>query len=193
MVLWANKKGYPIRVFTTLIGMQEADIDILEGIPFRSFKVHLPSLSKYDNIKITDNYVKILSRLKKSKIKVTNYHIHSGQLHSHIRGTLDKEVVYTKIHSRAGNLIRDEVEYKRRNTHLKCRRLHFPVVCPNGDAVVCCMDFGMKYILGNLLEKKYHDLFESKKYKEIIDGLKNPKKEIICRYCARSIPNGIFD
>jgi len=49
----------------------------------------------------------------------------------------------------------------RKHGPLKCPRLHFPILLLNGDAVVCCTDFGMRYILGNLLISEYNRLFES--------------------------------
>src|SRR5207247_553993 len=35
------------------------------------------------------------------------------------------------------------------------------VLLPNGDVVLCCMDYSLKHRLGNLLQQSYEDLFLS--------------------------------
>lgn len=38
------------------------------------------------------------------------------------------------------------------------------VVLPNGDVVLCCMDYGLKHKLGNLLEQNFNDLKREANY-----------------------------
>jgi hypothetical protein len=36
--------------------------------------------------------------------------------------------------------------------------LYHNVVLPNGDVSLCCMDYGLKHILGNIYEQEYEDI-----------------------------------
>jgi len=54
---------------------------------------------------------------------------------------------------------------------------------PNGDVVLCCMDWNLKHILGNLLKTNYRSLFKSKEFKNILKELKENSSNILCRTC----------
>jgi hypothetical protein len=36
--------------------------------------------------------------------------------------------------------------------------LYHNVVLPNGDVSLCCMDYGLKHIIGNIYEQEYDDI-----------------------------------
>ena len=57
----------------------------------------------------------------------------------------------------------------------KGHKIKFPAVCPfvkqaailaNGDMSLCCVDYDGKYIIGNVFEKGFVNLWKSKKYKK---------------------------
>lgn len=59
------------------------------------------------------------------------------------------------------------------------------VLLPNGDVVLCCMDYNLKHIIGNLLTQTYDEIMNGDKLKEIIkwneeDGF---NKCSICKSC----------
>lgn len=56
---------------------------------------------------------------------------------------------------------------------------------PNGDVVLCCMDYNLKHVIGNLLTQTYKQVMEGEKLAEIIkinetDGF---SKCSICKAC----------
>ena len=59
------------------------------------------------------------------------------------------------------------------------------VLMPNGDVVLCCMDYNLKHVIGNLLKQKYEDIFESEELKKIIEINESPEfsKCSICKSC----------
>jgi radical SAM protein with 4Fe4S-binding SPASM domain len=59
------------------------------------------------------------------------------------------------------------------------------VVMPNGNVHLCCMDYGGKHTLGNLLIDTYQDLFKSKEMTKIISINRqcNYSEDTICRKC----------
>lgn len=59
------------------------------------------------------------------------------------------------------------------------------VLLPNGDVVLCCMDYDLKHIIGNLLTQSYAEIFESKPLQDIIEINESPEfsKCSICKSC----------
>ena len=56
---------------------------------------------------------------------------------------------------------------------------------PNGDVLLCCMDYSYKHRIGNLMEGSYYDLFRSAELAEIrVSNMQpTPDKCSICRSC----------
>ena len=90
------------------------------------------------------------------------------------------------------------VENKKNTGHIVCVNceadIHHNVLLPDGTLLLCCMDYGMKHILGNLLEQDYDALHESEEAKKIINGFKDDTIDTLCRNCvnARTI-NELYD
>jgi radical SAM protein with 4Fe4S-binding SPASM domain len=59
------------------------------------------------------------------------------------------------------------------------------VLLPNGDVVLCCMDYDLKHIIGNLLEQTYEEMMQGEKLAEIIKWNEEPNfnKCSICKSC----------
>lgn len=168
MIQYADQRGHKIVVSTTLVGLK--DIHLLEKIPYKLFWVHLPSTDT--NIQIDENYLKILKELSKSKIKVS--YLYHKTMHPKISIPAEKLI----LNSRAGNL---KGKPRRRRGRIKCKKIQ-PVLLPNGDVLLCCMDYGMEHILGNLLDGDCADLFAGE-YSRVTRSWGNPKMDTLCRYC----------
>ena len=189
MVLYAHKKGHVISVYTTLIGMTLTDIDLLESIPFRVFIVHLPFNKKNENIKIDEQYLALLSKISQSRIDPNYIGIHIREEEPALKQILKvlkgKEIDHEIANTRASNL--DETINSpplRKNGKISCpRNLRVNILLPNGDVVLCCMDFGLRHTLGNLLNSDYKSLFRGKELARIKKGLIDDTSDILCRYC----------
>ena len=71
---------------------------------------------------------------------------------------------------------------------LTCRSTPFydrNVLLPNGDVVLCCMDYNLKHIIGNLLTQTYEEIFKGKPLLDLIEINEEPKfsKCSICKSC----------
>lgn len=55
---------------------------------------------------------------------------------------------------------------------------------PDGTLVLCCQDYGMKHILGNLLHDSWQDIQKGYAYQYFKRGLKDGSCDILCRKCA---------
>jgi Iron-sulfur cluster-binding domain len=163
MVLYANQKEHRISVFTTLVGMEEHNIDELEKIIFKEFWVHLPSKKNKENIKIDSKYLSMIKKIARSKINVM-YRVHDNRIAKEIEEIINSKIQYIKNSTRAGNL---KIKYLQNlpveNGIIACKRgLKQNVLLPNGDVILCCMDYGIKHKLGNLIKNDYFSSLLSK-------------------------------
>jgi hypothetical protein len=73
---------------------------------------------------------------------------------------------------------------------IRCRSsgdsLNHNVLLPNGDVLLCCMDYGMRHILGNLISSDYASLFNSEKFNRLQKGLNDDSFDILCRCCENA-------
>ncbi len=195
MVLYAHEQGYPVRVNTTLVGVATTDIKALEKVPFIRFAVHLPDNTGKTRITVNDAYLAVLEFLLKSKISQQFYKYHKTQLmglNADVKSLLRKYNQKAKafsLNNRAG-YASTENKYRTPNkTEIlkKCSDFKHNILLPNGDVVLCHMDWGMKHVLGNLRNKTFEDIFESEEFKKIHQALTDPKTELLCRQCEKDI------
>jgi len=104
--------------------------------------------------------------------------------------------------SRAGNLENVKPEFKKKLGPLSCNmvskksledELNHNVLLPNGDVVLCCMDYGLQNILGNLLKSDYESLFHNEQYEKIRKKMKAQDSDLICRNCDEAISENELD
>jgi sulfatase maturation enzyme AslB (radical SAM superfamily) len=187
MLMLAQKRNHGIRVYTTLVGMRPSDIDLLATVPFKMFVVHLPSEGNYERIIVDESYLATLDKLCKCTINAL--YVFSGEkLHPKVSILMNnnlKNIYQLYLITRANNIkIKNRPFVKRRKGKLKClMNLRSNVLLPNGDVILCCMDYGMKHVLGNLLSSDYDSLFYSDEFLKIKIGLQDESKDILCRYC----------
>ena len=185
MVLYAQKTGHKVGVFTTLTGMNLSDVNLLEPLPFLYFCVHLPCDKGYENIDVNENYLKVLEKISKSKINASYIALESSP-HPKVKLLLkDKHIAYRPAHTRAGNIKSGgKPAPEKRHGVIGCSlRLRSNVLLPNGDVILCCMDYGMRHVLGNLLSGDYNSLFKGKEFLTLKKGLTDESLDTLCRYC----------
>lgn len=185
MFLYAFKKSHSLRIYTTLEGMSEEDIDVLKELNIDIFSIHLPDEENNTGIMIDQEYLDKLDRLVTYR-KSRGLNIKAkcqGTVHPRVKDIVEGVKLLTRIQNRAGNLKELPGNYKTgRITEPWCLRQN--VLLPNGLVVLCCQDFGMKHVLGNLKEITYNDIFTSKEFRYIQEGLRNDN-DVLCRSCFR--------
>jgi radical SAM protein with 4Fe4S-binding SPASM domain len=117
----------------------------------------------------------------------------SGLVHPELQSMIGRLPGW-KGHTRADSLNTEQVAGQAisitpMNTFpLTCRSTPFydrNVLLPNGDVVLCCMDYNLKHIIGNLLNQTYEEIFQDKPLLDLIevneaDGF---NKCSICKSC----------
>lgn len=179
MLLYAHEKGHPISVFTTGIGMDIDDIEKILHIPYAGnpnggFVLHLPDQERKAKHPITDRYVKVIEKFGEVHSQIQNFTLMCmGTVHESVRHVFSEAPNY-QMWSRAGNLLGESIikpellnrkdEYKsvyHGEKPMTCgclEKLYHNVMLPNGDVSLCCMDYGLEHILGNLIEQEYEDI-----------------------------------
>ena len=69
-------------------------------------------------------------------------------------------------------------------------KMHMHGICfPNGDVLACSRAYAYDFLLGNLLQSDYYDLFDGNPaYEKMLADQRNPAADILCRTCEFAIP-----
>lgn len=191
MLLYAHSKGYSLAVYTTLVGMEKEDIDAIKDIPFQIFEVHLPDGEEYTNIPVNEDFLAKVLRISQSDINNIHY-MTIGTLHPEVKKIFVDKVHEHAIIDRAGNLtgFANLPARKKMCGIIRCKScgtaLNHNVLLPNGDVILCCMDYGLKHVLGNLLESSYEDLFQGNAFQGLQKRLNDDSLGILCRHCENA-------
>lgn len=199
MVEWAHETGHPVQVFTTLVGMTLDDVERLAAIGSVGVVLHLPSAEGLEHIPVDDSYLSLLDAMLESGM-VDHCHCHGAALHHLIETVAGKGLWGPQIRSRRGNVLVEHappqtragnvqipgLTPKRKNGRLRCLRGWDHLLLPNGDVLVCSLDYGMRHVLGNLLEQDHDSLFSDEEYMLVLRGLRDRSVDVLCRYCECS-------
>jgi len=197
MILYAYEKGFRITVYTTLAGMTEADFLRIADIPFELFVLHIPDKNGNSNIILSDEYTNLLTTIvnteKDGKNIITQYSCH-GDVHPGLNKIIpENSLISTGLIDRAGNIKtdNDSIITKHINNEIVCIQcsdnFFHNVLLPNGTLLVCCMDYGIKHVLGNLFTQGWDEIHNSPMIHELRSGLKDEKSDILCRDCSNAI------
>lgn len=170
MILYACETGHPISIFTTGTGLSPSNLNKIKNInystfPHGGFVLHLADNEGYAKINVNTKYLQLLQAIKDANIP--NIALRTmGSLHPAIRDIFSHDAVKTQtMNSRAGYLLKEGVkENYTSSAHTNdviCGRdeyIYNNVMLPNGDIALCCQDFGLRHILGNILTQSYWDI-----------------------------------
>lgn len=206
MLLYAYEQGYSILLNTTLMGLKKSDWMKIKDINFRELHIHLASGS-FDEmigveipVKVYEQDGKKVKSLSEEYYDMLNFIIQNpgngwGQyrLDFHCLGNLHPELNELKKHfyvgerevnSRAMNIL---IEKKGKvppeeNIRGNCARVYQNVLLPDGSLSLCCQDYGLDEVLGNLVENTWDEFENSETVKRI-------RKEgaDLCDYCEEGV------
>jgi hypothetical protein len=189
MVQYASERGHRVRIHTTLTGMRKEDVEILSALPLDAFRVHLPSSNKLEKITVDAKYLEVLEKVA-SLIPAARYVCFGRQAHPDVKQLLRKypavKIRMASASNRADNACSEgkPVFYMKKGAMTCGNSARYNILLPNGDVILCCMDYGLKNVLGNLLSMDYDDLFQGPVFRKICDGFNDPSLKTICRSCT---------
>jgi hypothetical protein len=142
------------------------------------FMIHLPDANKnMKGWKLTQEWMNALEMMMTLEFPIGAMTMDkSGVVHEFLRPYVG-QLAGWQGHTRADSLDPEQVKGQalsitpRHEFALTCRSTPFydrNVLLPNGDVVLCCMDYDLKHVIGNLLKQTYDEMFESKPLKDLI-------------------------
>lgn len=194
MIKYAFEKGYKISLNTTLVGMGLEDFEKIKDVEFDSFILHIPDQEGNSKFEITEDYLKLLKMVEETFSSV--YYSCHGTVHKEVLDYIDSaKYAGIRISDRAGNLDVSEYvpNYKMKNKRGKLVCYHgsdakvsgwIPVMLPDGTLILCCQDYGMKHVLGNLVRQTWDEISSGNEYIKFIKGLEDERIDILCRKCG---------
>lgn len=196
MILKAYETGREIELFTTLVGADKQSVEKIWDLPFTMVNIHVPDENQYANIPLTDEYYELLKLVLEHKkpdgsafVNMCNSQAEPLKNIKEICSARGYEII-TTLNDRAGNLEGNELVSRHNGDgKLVCtlcgENLNHNVLLPDGTLLLCCVDYSMKHILGNLVEEEYEKIMNNDEVKNIKDGLQgNVAIDILCRKCS---------
>jgi radical SAM protein with 4Fe4S-binding SPASM domain len=206
MLEYALKQGFSVAVYTTLYNWDRATTDSVADLmseyanQFEVFSVHFPDAAgnmrgwKYntdwDYALYVTNSIATTFNIKFEGMTMSN----RGQVHPDLAHH-GVSLYNWSGHDRAGTLNKEQVkeqpiafitEHTKPVVCGKAELYNQNVLLPNGDVVLCCMDYDTKHILGNLNTQSYEDLFMGEEMQRI--RMENAKpcysKDSLCKSCT---------
>lgn len=194
MMQYAFEQGYEMTLYTTLIGLTKKKLMKIISMPFKQVVLHVADKDGYANIPVTDEYLELLEIIINAKKKdgtpfVDNANCQSEPHPKVLEKTKDKIRIYGEMSDRAGNLENKDNKLRggEKCGRIYCERavnLNHNVLLPDGTVVLCCNDFGMKHVLGNLLKEDYDSIISSEQMRLVKRGMNiDESLSILCRKC----------
>lgn len=183
MIQYAASKGFRIALYTTLQGSTIEDWEKLKDIDYEIVVIHLPDQDGRSHFNITPEYLDCLEAWD-----CNAYSVH-GAIDPKVLACLKWRQIITYMHDRAGNVeCRPHIDIPA-DRMLTCQTsayaMNHNVLLPNGDVLMCCMDYGMTGKFGSLFEQSYEEVLYSPEATAMRGTLLGG--ESICRHCSNAI------
>jgi hypothetical protein len=196
-------RGFKVAIFTTLYGMKSAEAKRVSNLlekynsQVEIVCVHLPDANgNMKGWRYTEEWKECFTIIATTKVSCGVGAMTmdgSGKVHPDI-ANFARVSYQAELHTRADSLNIEQIEGQlvkqtpRHSKALTCRSTPFydrNVLLPNGDIVLCCMDYNLKHIIGNLLDQDYESIFKNDSLLDLIKINETPEfsKCSICKSC----------
>jgi hypothetical protein len=209
MVRHTLEQGYTIAIYSTLYGMERDDCATVTGLlrahaaQIEVLCLHLPDRNgnmrgwKY-NAEYEANLRDFIAVGMSGVLR--NFQVMTmdkgGKPHQHL-DHMGIQLGAWEGHSRAGNVGEADVpgqaiaKMPEHHGAVSCQFTPFydqNVCLPNGDVVLCCMDYSLKHRIGNLLEQGYYEMFASGGIASLHAANMDPEfsRKSLCKTCDRA-------
>lgn len=184
----AETNKNPLAAYSTLVGATMDDIKIIKNIEINPFGISIleEEHSKWiiDNFELWTSMVDELLQVKRLKFNFVGDKLINPQIFKYLK---DNHISFPRnpILSRAGNVIPTKTNLR----PWKCKqdREYQNIILPNGDIVLCCMDYSLQHIIGNIFNKKLLDIYQDEPFQNILKSKKDINIPVLCRNCDFAI------
>lgn len=205
-------QGYELYMHTTLQGASLEAIEYIYDLSangkISKFVLHLPDGHKnMPGFKLSEDYLYGLGKIAKLEfvdlMTMSSSGIVEKEVYKYLKGLKSTSILKRLPRgwrgvSRANNLKNNRVDADTLTPRIKldhsvsCGMTPFydqNTLLPNGDVALCCMDYGQKHIIGNLLKDSYNDLFKSDNFLKLIEINRSQKysEDSLCKSCESAV------
>lgn len=180
-----------IALFTTLYQVKRDVIRRVFSIPNLFVRFHLPDIEGLTKIKLDKDLIRNyelairLLKLNGGRYQTCCWGTLPNELEHLIAGSECHESDINSLSDMAGNL---KVDWLNPTYHsgypVKCYRSDVYHLLPNGDISICCQDWSLDNVFGNLETQSFEEVLKSKKLNEIYTNRSNDDSDCICRRCS---------
>ena len=193
--------GFDVAIYTTLYGMKDPEKvkKALESHPnqVKVFMLHLPDNNgNMKGWKPTQEWMNAFEMVTSLQLPCGVGAMtmdRNGIVHDFLRPYVGQLAGWVG-HSRADSLNTEQIKGQviqvtpHNDFSLTCKSTPFydrNVLLPNGDVVLCCMDYNLVHVLGNLLTQTYDEIMHGEKLTELIklNEAEGFSKCSICKSC----------
>lgn len=204
MLRYALQLGYNVAIYTTLYGMDDHGTEVFDLLLAHSKQLevlclHLPDANgNMRGWKYSQTYERNLKLFMTLRHQIGRFEVMTmngtGQIHPDL-AHLGIEIGSWVGHSRAGNISAPSGQAMeatpRHESAVMCAFTPFydqNTVLPNGDVTLCCMDYGEKHRIGNLLKQNYYDIFAGQELGAVRAENMQPRfsDRSLCKSCNRA-------
>jgi hypothetical protein len=209
MFEYAMQKGFRTAIFTTLYDWDEATVHRMGELLFNYakqidiVKIHFPDdQGNMKGWKPSEEwnyaFAGVTAVVQAAGIHYEAMTMSDHGVHPAIQNLPGVGVSHSwsiAAHDRAGTLDTDSVKEQpiafspKHNYPVKCSKTDLynqGVLLPNGEVLLCCMDYDKKHVMGNLLEQDYADLPTNPAMKRLLElnALPHYTDESLCKSCT---------
>jgi hypothetical protein len=183
MILHAYEEGHTLVLYSTLSNITLETWNSIKHVPFKVICIHLPDVDGITKVKITQDYLSVLKDLN-GRPNVS--FMSMGDIALEVREVLPDYKYSFVSNERAGNC--QDVKPKKKYGKLFCHKLDVGsnqyVMLPDCTVALCCMDYGLRHRMGNLLETTYDDLYDSQEMRRVLRSASSfADSYALCRTC----------
>lgn len=195
MIKIALEKGHKVDLYSTFSEISLDETKKISKLPLGFVGLHVADKRKFANIITDDEYYKKIEYLINAKkedgtsfVSACNAQTEPDERVAAI--CEGKYEIFTTMLDRAGNLQYEDL-YSKQTLHgkISCslcgQKLNHNILFPDGTLLLCCMDYGMKHVLGNLRTQSYEEIMNGEELNRVKRGISGDETEdILCRNCS---------
>jgi radical SAM protein with 4Fe4S-binding SPASM domain len=209
MFEYAMQQGFRSAIFTTLYNWDETTVHRMGELLLQYagqvdiFKIHFPDeAGNMKGWKLTPEWEYAYTGMRAivqaagihyEAMTMSDHGVHPA-IH-HLEGVGVSHSWSIAAHDRAGTLDKEKVKEQpiafipKHDYPIKCSKTDLynqGVLLPNGEVLLCCMDYDKKHVMGNLLEHSYEDLYTNPAMQRLLELNASPEytSKSLCKSCT---------
>lgn len=188
LLLMTLERGHRTRLYTTGRGLNVAQAEAIAKLNIDQIVLHLPD--RFGSLSFSENNVPVMEALSRGRNVecMTMDNVPHPSLEG-IWQRLPKNM--GAMHDRAGNVVGTQAYVAvRKSGPIRCRvapSLDHSVLLPDGRLSLCCMDYSLMHVIGDLSTTPYTTILRDEPIQEIRRRQQNERVgDVLCRACVCS-------